>query len=65
MRGTQNVSPGGVLLPTAEECSASTNGVQLVSDFVFKITAYVSKYWSKQLYSFEKQLLNKCYQFAK
>ncbi|KAM7201357.1 hypothetical protein V8F33_003457 [Rhypophila sp. PSN 637] len=65
LHGTQNVSPGGVLLPTATTCSAATNGVQLVSDFVFKVTAYVSKYWSKQLYSYETQILNKCYQFAK
>jgi len=64
LRGDQTISTTKLLQHTPESCTTTTNGVQLVSDFVFSINAYAHTYWSKTLYSISRRLVNKCYIFA-
>lgn len=55
----RDVAP--VLEPRQELACAETNGVQLVTDFYFKLTAFATQWWNQELYSVVVPLLDYCY----
>jgi len=50
-----------VLDPRQELACAKTNGVQLTTDFYFKVRAFATQWWEKEIYSFTKPLFKYCY----
>lgn len=51
----------GVTVPTGLVNGACENGVEYKSDFLFGITAFVSQYYSKELYAVEVPIFDKCW----
>lgn len=57
---TVDLDDGASVVSDASSC---TSGVTAVSDFVFNLTAFVTSYYSVDLYDTSIELLNECYLF--
>ena len=63
VNGTTKEISAGIEVPTdALEC-ADTNGIEFVSDFVFKVTGFATKWFSRELYSVTVPLVDYCLSF--
>lgn len=63
VNGTTKAISAGIEIPQdALEC-ADTNGIEFVSDFVFKVSAFATKWFNRELYSVRLPLVDYCLSF--
>ncbi|KAK0385618.1 hypothetical protein NLU13_6795 [Sarocladium strictum] len=63
VNGTLKAISAGVDVPANAVSCADTNGVEFVSDFLFSLKAYATKWWQKELYSVRVPVVDYCLAF--
>jgi hypothetical protein len=63
VNGTVKGINAGINIPkNALEC-ADTNGIEFISDFLFSVSAYATKWWNKELYNVRVPVVDYCLPF--
>ncbi|KAI6779861.1 uncharacterized protein J7T54_001949 [Emericellopsis cladophorae] len=61
--GNEKGMSGGVDIPKDAISCADTNGLEFVSDFLFSLKAYATKWWEQDLYSVRVPVVRYCLPF--